>query len=172
MKKILIGLVMLCIIPTIVLCTNENVEVDNILGEELITDIITNETVNKDGNEITNEIGNIEESLISTLSQEESSNFIYILFAVVAVSMIFENALKYLRDKIDQINDNKELKAKNRKTMFIILGIYLLSLVILFIISSLALKFDNQITWSLIFVSFCVVILSTFVRFKIFKKRK
>ena len=122
-------------------------------------------------NEVKNE-ANDYESPIPIISETERNSFIYAIIIVVAVSMLFENILKYLLELIENNKENKEKKKKYIKILLGVLLLYAILFISSYFIFTFGFKYRQELIWACLFVSFWIVILSTFLKINLFRRKK
>ncbi len=83
--------------------------------------------------------------------------FIWALFAIVAISMIFESFVKGYKEIIYDKKKAKESRKEPRKKLLITYGIHILFLVISWVICTFALKLTTPYVFFLLLVSFFMV---------------
>ena len=181
MRKIFISLILILCICTNTYGTNilneNNEQIESVLNESSNEQegSLLNESVNNQLENTSNEISstlNTAESSIPNISEEERNSFIYAIIIVVAVSMLFENILKYLLELIENNKENKEKKKKYIKILLGVLLLYAILFISSYFIFTFGFKYRQELIWACLFVSFWIVILSTFLKINLFRRKK
>lgn len=86
--------------------------------------------------------------------------------------MLFENILKYLLELIETNKENKEKKKRYIKMLLGVLLVYAILFILGYIIFTFIYKFRQELIWACLLVSFWIVILSTFLKINLFRRKK
>lgn len=151
MKKIgILFLIILFLIPNSIFATSEN---------ELLQ-------MQEEANEIIEEIESqkLEESAVNT--------FVYLIFIVVAVSMLFEFFVRGYREELKRIKENGEPTKEIRIKLLIIYCIHIVAIVILWLINNYLLNITGIYAWFLIAITLYIVEIAPLFTIRIKKRKK
>lgn len=156
---------------------NENTE--NVVGNQEENGIVENNVVNTiegDTNEITlQDVQEMEEEKLEEYSGLGES-FLVSLFVLVLISMIFESAIKILRNRVYDKEADKADATVEKKWLLGTIIVFLVFLIIFSIIASVHLHFPIEVIIAFDVASFWIVMVSNFFRWRMiwdfFTKKK
>lgn len=149
-KISILFLIVLLLIPNFIFATSEN---------QLLQ-------MQEEANEIIGEIESqkLEESAVNT--------FVYLIFIVVAVSMVFEFFVRGYKNEIKRRKENEESTKEVRIKLLITYCIHIVAIAILWLINNYLLNITGIYGWFLIAITIYIVEIAPLFAIDIKKKNK